>query len=74
MVVQKAAMNNFIYASPAEGYIKGIKKFTNHWSIRKVVLVVATVLFQAERVRNICNYWIRGMKEETCSQKLQQVL
>lgn len=74
MVAQKAAMNDFIYTSPAEGYTKGIKKFTNHWSIREVVLVAATVLFQAKRVRNICNYWIRGMKEETCSQKLQQVL
>lgn len=67
-------MTLIIYTSQTEGFKKGIKKVTDHWSIRKVMLVVATVLSLGKGVRNICNYWIKGMKEKTQSQKLQHIL
>lgn len=65
---------SIIFISQTDCYKKGIKKATDHWSIRKAVLVVATVFYQCKEVRNICNYWIRGMKVETCNQKLQNIL
>lgn len=67
-------MNSITFISQTKCYKKGIKEVTDCWGIRKLVLVVATVFFQCKGVQNVCNYWIRGMKVETCSQKLQHIL